>query len=83
MDSALRRIDEKQHRITELEDELHRLRLHGSSQPRDFTDKSISNHDMVSPKAEIIVMPKNDEENCLVCMSILVEMSGRTLSFVI
>lgn len=46
IENALRRIDEKQARIVELEEELMRHRMGRSSQPRDFTDKNLSGHEM-------------------------------------
>ncbi|PIC36928.1 hypothetical protein B9Z55_015742 [Caenorhabditis nigoni] len=46
IENALRRIDEKQARIVELEDELMRQRMGRSNQPRDFTDKNLSGHEM-------------------------------------
>uniref|UniRef100_A0A1I7UHA3 CEP209_CC5 domain-containing protein n=1 Tax=Caenorhabditis tropicalis TaxID=1561998 RepID=A0A1I7UHA3_9PELO len=46
IENALRRIDEKQARIVELEEELMRQRIGRSNQPRDFTDKNLSGHEM-------------------------------------
>ncbi|CAI4227533.1 unnamed protein product [Auanema sp. JU1783] len=53
LENALRRIDEKQNRINEVEQELTRLRSQRSGQPRDFTDKSISNHDVVTLRMKL------------------------------
>ncbi|EGT50599.1 hypothetical protein CAEBREN_14476 [Caenorhabditis brenneri] len=46
IENALRRIDEKQARIVELEEELMRHRMGRSSQPRDFTEKNLSGHEI-------------------------------------
>ncbi|XGW29261.1 hypothetical protein V3C99_008796, partial [Haemonchus contortus] len=48
LENALRIADEKQARITELQEEVSRLRLSRAGQPRDFTDKSITSHEMVT-----------------------------------
>ncbi|KAK6060297.1 hypothetical protein COOONC_02046, partial [Cooperia oncophora] len=48
LENALRIADEKQARINELQEELSRLRLSRAGQPRDFTDKSITSHEMVT-----------------------------------
>ncbi|CAB3405878.1 unnamed protein product [Caenorhabditis bovis] len=48
LENALRRIDEKQARIVELEEELMRQRMMRSNQPRDFTDKNLSGHEMAT-----------------------------------
>uniref|UniRef100_A0A1I7XDR5 ELKS/RAB6-interacting/CAST family member 2 n=1 Tax=Heterorhabditis bacteriophora TaxID=37862 RepID=A0A1I7XDR5_HETBA len=48
LENALRRVDEKQARIAELEEELSRMRVGRVGQPRDFTDKSVTSHEMVT-----------------------------------
>ncbi|VDP47488.1 unnamed protein product [Heligmosomoides polygyrus] len=48
IENALRIADEKQAHINELQEELSRLRVARASQPRDFTDKSITSHEMVT-----------------------------------
>ncbi|VDL74496.1 unnamed protein product [Nippostrongylus brasiliensis] len=48
LENALRMADEKQTRINELQEELSRLRISRASQPRDFTDKSVTSHEMVT-----------------------------------
>ncbi|WKY05970.1 hypothetical protein Q1695_006292 [Nippostrongylus brasiliensis] len=48
LENALRMADEKQTRINELQEELSRLRINRASQPRDFTDKSVTSHEMVT-----------------------------------
>ncbi|CAD6191884.1 unnamed protein product [Caenorhabditis auriculariae] len=53
IENALRRVDEKQSRIVELEDELMRVRLARSNQPRDFTDKNLSGHEMVTMRMKL------------------------------
>ncbi|KJH44852.1 viral A-type inclusion protein repeat-containing domain protein [Dictyocaulus viviparus] len=47
-ENALRVVDEKQAQINELQDELSTLRINRTSQPRDFTDKTITNHEMIT-----------------------------------
>lgn len=53
IENALRRIDEKQARIVELEEELMRQRMGRSNQPRDFTDKNLSGHEMATMRMKM------------------------------
>uniref|UniRef100_A0A158PAF1 DNA-directed RNA polymerase subunit omega n=1 Tax=Angiostrongylus cantonensis TaxID=6313 RepID=A0A158PAF1_ANGCA len=48
LENALRLVDDKQARINELQDELSRLRISRTNQPRDFTDKTITSHEMIT-----------------------------------
>ncbi|KAK5965522.1 Viral A-type inclusion protein repeat-containing domain protein [Trichostrongylus colubriformis] len=48
LENALRIAEEKQARINELQEEVSRLRIGRAGQPRDFTDKSITSHEMVT-----------------------------------
>ncbi|EFO90406.1 CRE-ELKS-1 protein [Caenorhabditis remanei] len=53
IENALRRIDEKQARIVELEEELMRQRMGRSNQPRDFTDKNLSGHEITTMRMKM------------------------------
>ncbi|CAI5449760.1 unnamed protein product [Caenorhabditis angaria] len=53
LEGALRRIDEKQARIVELEEELMRQRMMRTNQPRDFTDKNLSGHEMTTMRMKM------------------------------
>ncbi|KAL6739293.1 hypothetical protein Aduo_012764 [Ancylostoma duodenale] len=48
LENALRIADDRQARINELQEELSRLRIARAGQPRDFTDKSVTSHEMVT-----------------------------------
>ncbi|KAK6747534.1 hypothetical protein RB195_000623 [Necator americanus] len=48
LENALRIADDRQARINELQEELSRLRVARAGQPRDFTDKSVTSHEMVT-----------------------------------
>ncbi|CAI5437766.1 unnamed protein product [Caenorhabditis angaria] len=53
LEGALRRIDEKQARIVELEEELMRQRMMRTNRPQDFTDKNLSGHEMTTMRMEM------------------------------
>ncbi|CAJ0951230.1 unnamed protein product, partial [Mesorhabditis belari] len=53
LETALRRLDEKNERIARMEEELTHFRAIRSQQPRDFTDKTVSNHDLVTMRMKM------------------------------
>ncbi|CAJ0566937.1 unnamed protein product, partial [Mesorhabditis spiculigera] len=53
LETALRRLDEKNERLAHMEEELNRYRNLRAQQPRDFTDKTVTKHDIVTMKLKM------------------------------